>query len=1017
MKRILIVALLGAVCLFARSQQIPAIGINDQRPGLYAFTNATLFTDYRTKTEAATLLIKNGRILAVGTDVKIPEGTIIRDMKGKFIYPSFIDPYTNYGLPPGKRSSGSGGYSFTSPPQVDPGYKTALNWNAAIKPYYSSSAEFTVDDKTAGQFRKQGFSAVLSFKSDGIARGSSALVCLSDQPASKVILKSQAAAHYSFEKGSGGQNYPNSLFGSIALLRQTYYDVKWYRGLEEKSYTDLSFDAWERNQSLPQIFEVRDKLSLLRADKIGDEFGIQYIIKSAGDEYQMIDEVKKTNATLIVPVNFPEAGKVDHPWEANLVPLEDLKHWEMAPANLATLEKEGIPFAITTYGMKDISGFLKNIRKAVRYGLSEEAALKALSYVPARLLKSENQIGSLKTGMVANFLICSENVFSSTCTLYENWIQGKGFVLTDMNLPDYSGNYAMDLDGKKLKLEISGTPLKPKFKIIKDDTTTYTATGSISGNTIFLTFKKEKEATSATRLTGWVADKTFRGEAYAEDGSKSPWTASYTDPAEPKKKASKPEDKKPEMGPVIFPFMAYGYEKEDIPAQQTYLIKNATVWTNEDAGIIKNTDVLVKNGKIVKIGTNISDATATLIDGTGKHLTSGIIDEHSHIAGSGGLNEATHAVTSEVRYNDIINPEDLSIYRQLSGGVTAAHVLHGSANPVGGQSALIKHRWGVTPDQLLIHDGAQFLKHALGENVKQSRAPAFLSTRYPQTRMGVEAILRDAYTRAMDYKMEWDTYNNLSSKEKAKTNPPRVDLRLEALKDVLEEKIFITCHAYVQSETNMIMKLAEDFGIKVHTLIHNSEGYKVADKIVKHGAYASNLPDWWAYKYEVYQAIPYNTAIQVHEGVLAAVHSDNAVVARHLNLEAAKTVKYGGLSEEEAWKTVTLNPAKILHLDHRMGSIKTGKDADLVLWNRNPLSVYAVVEKTMVDGILYYDSEKDQEKLNKIEAERNRIIRKILSEKPGPKKQMPRFNQQYIWDDEDGTYWLEDWWGERNQKY
>jgi imidazolonepropionase-like amidohydrolase len=267
-----------------------------------------------------------------------------------------------------------------------------------------------------------------------------------------------------------------------------------------------------------------------------------------------------------------------------------------------------------------------------------------------------------------------------------------------------------------------------------------------------------------------------------------------------------------------------------------------------------------------------------------------------------------------------------------------------------------------------------FLKHALGENVKRS------TNRYPNSRMGTEHIIRDAYQRAVDYRAEWQKYNALGTKEKAAAIPPRRDLELEALVDVLEERSFITCHTYVQSEGMMIMELAEDFGIKAHTLIHFNEAFKIADKMKEHGAAGSVFADWWDYKYEVYEGITYNAATLMQQGVLTCLHSDNAEMSRRLNQEAGKIVKYGGVDQVEALKLVTLNPAKILHLDSRMGSIEPGKDADLVLWTDNPLSIYAKAKMTLVDGIVYFDEAKDAEMKVRIDEERNRIIQKILKE-------------------------------------
>ena len=380
---------------------------------------------------------------------------------------------------------------------------------------------------------------------------------------------------------------------------------------------------------------------------------------------------------------------------------------------------------------------------------------------------------------------------------------------------------------------------------------------------------------------------------------------------------------------------------------------------------------------------------AKVIDGTGKHITSGIIDEHSHIAISRGVNEWTQASTAEVRIGDVINSEDVNIYRQLAGGVTASQLLHGSANPIGGQSGLIKLRWGQTPEEMRIDGADGFIKFALGENVKQANWGDKNTVRFPQTRMGVEQVYFDHFTRALEYQAEWKNHilkvNSLSKKDRSKVSPPRRDIELEALLEIIEKKRFVTCHSYVQSEINMLMKTAEHFGFRINTFTHILEGYKVADKMKAHGVNASTFADWWAYKYEVIDAIPYNAAILSEVGVTTAINSDDAEMGRRLNQEAAKGVKYGGMSEEEAWKMVTLNPAKILHLDDRMGSIKSGKDADVVIWSDNPLSIYAKVEKTFVDGVCYYDQGEDKQLRQEIVTERARLIQKMIGEKNGGK--------------------------------
>ena len=362
------------------------------------------------------------------------------------------------------------------------------------------------------------------------------------------------------------------------------------------------------------------------------------------------------------------------------------------------------------------------------------------------------------------------------------------------------------------------------------------------------------------------------------------------------------------------------------------------MWTSEQEARLDNTDVLVKNGKIVQIGKNLSDASAKIIDGTGKYLTAGIIDEHSHIAAS-SINEGGHSVTSEVRIGDNLYPDDISIYRELAGGVTTAHILHGSANSIGGQTQLIKLRWGVDDEGLKFKNWDPFIKFAFGENVKNTRISN--NVRFPDTRMGVEEVFMDAFTRARDYENELKAADANNKKKGATPIVVRRNLQLDALVEILNKKRFITCHSYVQSEIVALMRVAEKFGFRVNTFTHILEGYKVADKMKAHGANASTFSDWWAYKTEVQDAIAYNATIMQKVGLNVCINSDDAEMARRLNQEAAKSVKYGGMSEDDAWKMVTINPAKALHVSDRTGSIKTGKDADLVLWNDNPLSIYA----------------------------------------------------------------------------
>jgi imidazolonepropionase-like amidohydrolase len=416
-------------------------------------------------------------------------------------------------------------------------------------------------------------------------------------------------------------------------------------------------------------------------------------------------------------------------------------------------------------------------------------------------------------------------------------------------------------------------------------------------------------------------------------------------------------------------------------------IQNATILTASH-GTIEKGSILIKDGKIAAVGTDIkAPADALVIDGTGQFVMPGIIDCHSHIAVDGDVNEGSVSVSSMVNIADILNPNDISIYRDLAGGVTTANVLHGSANSIGGQTIVIKLRWGQQDTKLPFEGALPGIKFALGENPKRSnfRTPG-TPDRYPATRMGVEETIRGAFTDARDYKKSWDDYNKqLAAGEKNLVAPER-NLKLDPLVEVLEGKRYVHSHCYREDEILMLLRVAKEFGFKVQTLQHVLEGYKVADEIAAAGTGASTFSDWWAYKVEAYDAIPYNAALMTRRGVLVSINSDDAAEATHLNQEAAKTMLYGGLSHDEALKLVTLNPAIQLGIDKRVGSIDVGKDADLVIYNHDPLSAYAVVQKTLIDGRVYFDRDKDILGRPALEQERKDLLAKAKKAEEKEKK-------------------------------
>lgn len=945
-------------------------GVQDQRPTRVAFKNAIIHVDAETTLQNAMFIIKDDKIEAIGVEIPVPAGTQVVDLKGKHVYPGLVEAYGDYGMPEIKRTRGGGRGFYQT--QFDSEKKGAYNWNQSIHPEVQAADAFTVQATKAEALRKIGYGTAVVHVKDGIARGTSAFVALGGKSEQVNLLQSRTGQHFSLDKGTSPQTFPVSLMGCMALLRQTLYDAQWYENGGRTKERNISLEAINQQKDLPQVFEARNVLEILRADRLGDEFGVQYIIKTGGDEYQKLAEVKSTQASLIVPIQFPDTYDVEDPYDAERTSLTDMKHWELAPKNLAFLHQAGISFAVTSSDLKKTDDFWIHLRKAVQYGLPKNIALAAITQRPAKMMKVDQWVGTIKKGLLANFFIASDDIFESNAKVLQNWVQGQMYEIQPLDPTDWRGDYALQIGTQQGTWKVTGTPDRVSHEIILADSTKITPKVVIDGQLATVTFTQKGKT---TRLSGYFAQQKWQGKGFDGDGKAISWSAESgkstksTPTAENKKGAETPQ-----VGEILYPFTAFGAKEK--PKQETILIKNATVWTNEKEGILVNTDVLLEKGKIVQVGKNVAAPNAKVIDGTGKHLTTGIIDEHSHIA-LFSINEI-ETVSSEVRQGDVINSEDVNIYRQLAGGTTTSQLLHGSANCIGGQSALIKLKWGEAPENLKIPQAPEFIKFALGENVKRGNGPS-TPDRYPSTRMGVEQVFFDAFTRAKAYQKEWAQYIGL--KNKSGIQEPRRDLELDALVEILEGKRHITCHSYVQSEINMLMNVADSMGFKVNTFTHILEGYKVAEQMKKHNAAASTFSDWWAYKMEVKEAIPFNAALLHKAGILTAINSDDAEMARRLNQEAAKTVLYGGLTEEEAWKTITLNPAKMLHLDNRLGSMKLGKDADVVLWNANPLSVYARPEKTIIDGTIYFDSEKDEILRQEAEQERQRIVQKMIAAK------------------------------------
>ncbi len=997
----LIGAAVLTVCQAVAQPSFPVNGTREKGSTVYVLENATLHTAPGSTT-TGDIAVSKGVIVAVGSPSDVYAAAVRINAAGMHIYPSFIDLWSDAGMPEGPRQERKQG------PQGNSSKKGAFGWNEAIRPEMRAADQYTSSNKgeRLEALRKAGFGAVLTHMHDGILRGTASLVVLDDND-NRAVLKADAAAMASLRKGSSQQDYPSALMGSIALLRQTFYDADWYALSSNWQEANLSLEALNRTRNLPWIFQCNDVLDVFRAQKISDEFNIPFVYKENGDTYQRLQAVAKTGAPLILSLDFPEAVDVSDPYLARLVSLAELKHWELAPSNAARVHEAGIPFAFTAYDLKEPGAALDRIRTAIAHGLPKEAALRALTETPAKLIGADDRLGRLQKGYIANFIVADGDLFEAGTNIVEHWVNGTQHVFTDRFAINLAGEYKLNANNQSYALKLTGSAGKPEGTLtVINGTDTLSVDVKVSQEDALVSMRfpaLENHFEGVTLLSGSFfgdEDGWLRGQGQRADGTWFDWSARRTSTSIPdQKKKEAPQVDAP--GAVLYPFTAYG--REQMPAQETLLITNATVWTCEDEGVIENGQVLIHQGKIVAVGRDLNAAVlvgkgaqVTQIDAQGKHVTPGIIDEHSHIAVRGGVNEGTQASSAEVSIATVVNSEDINIYRQLSGGVTSAQLLHGSANPIGGQSAIVKLRWGATPDEMQISGAAPFIKFALGENVKQSNWGDYYTSRFPQTRMGVEQVYYDHFIRAREYGEEWAAYKQALLKKRKGDVPaaPRRDLEMETLLQILNKERFISCHSYRQDEINMLMHVGDSLGFTVNTFTHILEGYKVADKMAKHGAGGSSFSDWWAYKYEVKDAIPYNGAVLWSQGVTTAFNSDDAEMARRLNQEAAKAVKYGNVPEAEALKFVTLNPAKLLHLDDRTGSLKAGKDADLVIWSDHPLSIYAKAEATFVDGRRLFDVEEDKRLRRFITEERARLIQKMLDAGGGkgkkPTERMPR---------------------------
>lgn len=981
------------------AQLAPVRGLHEGQPTQVVLTGVSVWLGPGKTLPEATLWIADGKIRQVGPtgSFPLPPGVVpLTYPRGTWVYPAFVEP-SLFDESPEK------GGPVSERPQYESVRHPLFYPNEAIRLDFAAETSWVPSAEKARELRKRGVAIVHVVPRKGIVRGTGVTLALLPRPSSpeKPFLKGVSILHAGFSKGAIAQEYPSSKMGAVALVRQLLYDWLWYR---EEGYRQLRNAALDRLEALSRdtlrwcwVAETpEDAFRVATLMREWTQAGPQrWALFATGYEYEWLPYLPDEGLYL-VPIGLPVLPPAHSAEFYERLPLGALRRWEQAPFRFKWLVRAGRQTILTGYGVSDAKTFWAHLRQLVRTGISPDTLLLALTEWPAVWLGLP-AVGRIAPGMEANLLVFSDTLWKEEAHLLEVWVQGQRDRLEAVPPFSVAGTYQVEPLGWRWEFLPGVPPLSTRLVVQQD---TYQVEVSYSAPEGYFWTRLPAKLGQAEVRFRTFSDSLLQGQLKYPGQPLRYWEGRRVKSLDslPAPKRLPPLREDSLVSRRTYPPGLYGFGS--LPPPERVVFREATVWTGDT--VLAGVDVYIADGKVQRIGPDLPvPPQASVIEARGRALTAGMIDEHSHIAIEGGVNEASDAITAEVRIRDVIDPTDINIYRHLAGGVVAVQLLHGSANPIGGQSACVKLRWGLPADSFLIPDAPPFNKFALGENVKQSNWGPAYTIRYPQTRMGVEQILADAFEAARRYGESWAAY------AQKKGPRPRRDLRYEALAEILARKRFITCHSYVQSEILMLMRLAERYGFRVRTFTHVLEGYKVAPELRAHGAFASTFSDWWAYKYEVIHAIPYNAALLLRKGVPVCINSDDAEMGRRLNHEAAKVLRYGGaelgVDSLEAWRTVTVYPAQALGIAHRTGYVKEGYDADLVLWDHpTPLSVYSRPLLTFVDGRRLYDAQREETRYAEALAEKQRLLEKAWKaaqeEAQGPPLLLRR---AVLWDCED----------------
>ncbi|HYW30562.1 MAG TPA: amidohydrolase family protein [Gemmatimonas sp.] len=953
------------------SRTEPVTGLRDNGTGYHALVGARVVTAPGQVLNNATVVIRNGLITAVGAGVAAPAGARVWDLRGLTVYPGFIDA-----------SGDLGGDAPAQGGDVGP-----THWNPQVRAWFSTTSNLKDDTTRRTGLRSLGFGAALAVPRQGIFRGTASVLSLGDGGPRDRVMRADLVQAIGFQRSFAlGGMYPNSAMGTVALMRQTLMDAEWYgRAWTSYETSGRSLLPPETSEALsalakavkgqqPVFFETDSEEEYLRAYKLAQEYKLVPWFRGNGQEYRLIDVLKGRTQPLVLPLTFPDAPNVSSPEAAVNVSLADLRHWYLAPTNPSQLAAAGVPFAITADGLSSLQQFLPNLRTAVARGLTPDKALAALTTVPAAWLGIDKTHGTIAVGKSANLVVSDGDLFLEEASVRDVWVQGRQYGITRPPQIDPRGTWTITSDDagtfKTATLRLDGplnrirgtVELAGRRPVPLTSVRIIAETGRLEA-----TFAGEPIGQEgALLLAGSVRDTTFFGWLSLPNGTDASYRGTRTEAFVGATRGTI-ASKVPKLDlPFIRPSMEFG--RTSAPVQPAaVVVRNATVWTQGPQGKLENADLLVQAGKVVRVGQKLAaPAGAVEIDAAGKHVTPGLIDPHTH-SGVSAVNESGFAIVPEVRMGDVLTHNNIWYYRQLAGGLTTTMIKHGSANPIGGENVYVKTRWGSLPDEYRIEGAPRTVKFALGENPKRS------PTRYPNTRMGVQEIIRDHFLAARDYEKEWKTWE----KDK-KGIPPRRDLRMEAILDILNQKLLVSSHGYRADEFLALVRLAEEFGFRIQTLQHGVEAYKIASELKKSNVAAVVWSDWGAFKLESYDATSYNARLLMEAGVVTSLHSDDAEISTRMNWEAGKLLR-SGVNEIDALSTVTNQSAKAIAIDGKVGSLEAGKDADFVIWSGNPLSQFTKAEQTWVDGRKYFSLDEDKTLRADVAKQRAQLIQAVIA--------------------------------------